>query len=304
MVKLRKLITLMAMAVSMAAMLASCDYWDEDWYKGGKSESTAVAGSSGSSGSSSGSGETAATEATTTVVYTSYDSRNGYLNIDGGQYQTCTLTGNSQGGTITLSDGIKADLTGSYVAMGSTANAAANPVALSMIEISGSIIEGNFTVTFFGGILTSKVLVTKDFLIAKSVASDGATFVYALGKAARNYEGAGGGTGIVPGSAEDPVNGTKWKYIGSLYYAFTDGYLNNGPGPYTVSKTDDGYKICWGFWDNSMGDVAWLTVHYELMIDNFNATEGSFKFVASGWDNIQGSWNNIVDYSPLYKITE
>lgn len=299
-----------------AIMLASCSS-----HGGGSDSDGTIYAGGGLPGS--GGGSSSSDGATTTVSYTSYDSRNGYLNIDGGQYQTCTLTGNSQSGTITLSDGIKSDLMGSYVAMGNTANAATNLVALSsMIEVSGSIIEGCFTVSFRNSACTCTVLVTKDFSIIKS--SSGVHGIeLCTGIAARSYDGTGEETGIAPGSAEDPVNGTKWTHHSKVdpeyfrrviagetsgmvsFLGFENGYDNvSSESPYTISKIGNGYKICYSFWSmsNSLGE--WSSIVYYLTIPDAGATECSQYVTKSGYDSINGAYTDTIDQGTWYKIPE
>ncbi|MCR5622177.1 MAG: hypothetical protein K6G18_10015 [Treponema sp.] len=127
--------------VAASVMMSSCDYWDEEWYKegGGTGNSTAPSASTSSgSGGSSGNPSSSTPATTGRVAFTSSDSQNGYINVNGGQYRTCTLAGNSIGGTITLSNGTAADLTGTY---GTVALAAAS---------NGVTIEGSWPVTFAG----------------------------------------------------------------------------------------------------------------------------------------------------------
>ncbi|MBP5157830.1 MAG: hypothetical protein ILP18_08175, partial [Treponema sp.] len=146
--KLKKL-AILAVAAMTAALFASCDYWGEEWYKNQKEDVVSSNVTSGSSGSSTSSGNTTTTGGTTQAVYTSYDSAGGYFNVEGGQYRTCTLTGNSQGGTITLSDGILADLTGTYGTPDST-SARDTPGALAAASNGELRIEGCWSVTFNG----------------------------------------------------------------------------------------------------------------------------------------------------------
>ncbi|MBP5465181.1 MAG: hypothetical protein J6Y13_08450, partial [Treponema sp.] len=83
-------------------------------------------------------------------VHDSYDSTGGYLNVEGGQYQTCTLTGNSTGGTITLSNGTQANLTGTYGTTGNSSGRAGNTVSLAASGSTEIKIEGCWTITFNG----------------------------------------------------------------------------------------------------------------------------------------------------------
>ncbi len=303
MAKIRKFVSLMSVTVSLVAMFASCDYWNEDWYKSGNSENVPLSSSSGTGGSSGGNGgsSSSSAEGTTTVSYTSYDSLGDYLNIDGGQYRTCTLTGNSTGGMIVLSDGIKADLTGSYVAMGGGTRNSGSSLSLAATEIggipnvipSGILIEGSFTVTFSSGI-TCYIIVDKDFIIEKDISSSGQTVFHVAGKAARDYDSAGDVTSIVPGSAEDPVNGTAWaiRSYSRPDHRFDGGYVKNLTGdktfgPYTVSKTDEGYKICWGFWSMTEPIFGyWHSLYYNFTIADANTTEASYWVTSSRYDNV------------------
>ena len=118
----RKTILLMVSTIlSAAAILSSCSS-----HGGSKDGGGAIYTGGGSPGASGGSGGSSSSGGgTTTAMYTSYDSAGGYLNVEGGQYRTCMLVGNSTGGTITLSDGIRDDLTGTYGTLDSSSGLSA-----------------------------------------------------------------------------------------------------------------------------------------------------------------------------------
>lgn len=325
--KLKKLALLAAVAMT-AALFASCDYWGKDWYETGDSENAPLNGS-GVSGSSGNSGTPAASTAgTTQAVYTSYDSAGGYFNVGGGQYRTCTLVGNSQGGTITLSNGVLADLTGTYGNPDGTSGS--SPVALAAAAESGEIrIEGCWTVTFNGAnrSYSYSVLVTKNLISIRCTGSDGTKALFTAGAAvSADHADAVAGGSVVPGSADDPFNGTRWgstpsnniglfKFENGTFYRYTGHY--EAFGPYTVKRTGDGYKVCFGFLEqsasgsNSNGSWDyWNLGYHTLTIRDAGATEAKYvvevTLTYSGSGNaVNGTYDYSADYSiTYYKVTE
>ncbi len=251
--KLRNYGACMAAAVlSAAVLLASCRHAGG----GGGGGGAVYTPSSGSSGGGSGSA------ASTTATYTSYDSAGGYFNVNGGQYRTCTLTGNSTGGTITLSNGVAPNLTGSY----GTPNGSVSLAAAPNVELK---IEGCFTVTFNGvsHSYSYSVLITRELISIRGTGSNGTKVLYTAGAAVSSDSAAAAtGSGIAPGSAGDPFNGTGWSINANetgAGFRFENGAVTplglyaNSPapyfsGPYTVSRTGDGYKVCFGFQEQSI----------------------------------------------------
>ena len=151
--KTGKILPFLLAALTCAAMLVSCDYWNDDWYKTGDSESAPLIGSTsnrngsfnssgssngtGTSGSPGSSGGTASTSSTGTFAFTA--SAANPISVNGGQYQLCILNGNSSSGSITLAQGgASPNLTGTY----------SSPVTLAAAVSGDATLEGSWTVTF------------------------------------------------------------------------------------------------------------------------------------------------------------
>lgn len=277
----RKWIRFMTASAAGVLLCASCSS-----HGGGKN-------SGGPTYAGGGSSPSAGSE-TTTASYTSYDSAGGYLNVEGGHYQTCTLTGNSTGGTITLSNGTQANLTGTYGTPGSSSGRAGNTVSLAASDSMEIKIEGCWTITF-NGVTTSgtySLFATAGFISIRHTASNGSTIIVTAGAATDStHAPAGEGVSIAPGSASDPFAGTEWGPIsGTVFWYFENGAAYNGPkgnpnttyfGPYTVSQTSEGYKICFNFGELNVNNTAiqyqaWAIGFCSITIQNENATEGSW----------------------------
>ena len=299
----------LVMSLALAVLLASCDYWGEEWYKNQKEDVVSSNVTSGSSGSSTSSGNTTTTCGTTQAVYTSYDSAGGYFNVEGGQYRTCTLTGNSQGGTITLSDGVLADLTGTYGTPSSSADG--SPVALAAassgdasvaLAAESSVklkIEGSWAVSFSGRTIrcSYSILVTNGMFALRESSENGTTRIYVGGNAAGGDASGWLGSYVASGSAVDPVNGTKWysDSYSSHPYLFKDGgfYEHSSDGkyeyssPYIVGRTSSGYKIFYNIREYSgeyniegyIASSAWIMHSECFTISSSSATEGD-----RGWE--------------------
>lgn len=270
--------TLVAAVVAVAAvattLLASCSH-------GGSGSGAAYTGggSSGGSGSPSGTGS-----GTTTATYVSYDQAGGYLNIDGGKYQTCILSGNSEGGTITLTDGIKDDLTGTYGVPASGSGGMA--LAASAVSLASSIsvdirIEGTWDVTVHASGTSSGISFTLfaayGMITLKTTDHNGNTGKFTAGTATdigNNPDS--DGTPIIPGSAEDPFNGTDWGQRTALVgiYRFENGSVYTSIGnfyicPYLVRRTSEGYKVCFNFAETNFEGNSNGT-HYRQWSFGFN----------------------------------
>lgn len=238
-----KLVVLGAFLACAACMLGSCDYWNEDWYKGQESAAQSSGTTAGSSGSDSGSGSSSVA-GRQQLVYTSTDSRNGYFNVNGGEYRTCTVSGDSNGGTVTFSNGTAPDLTGS---LGQEVVAKAIPVALSAAFVGDGIIQGRgWTITFQYPIsCTYTAFICGWFICIKEVSENGIETMFMGGDS----------TGIVPGSADDPFSGNQYYGFyfenGIIYYGdIGSKRSHNNEFPiyeYIVKETDDGYKALFCF---------------------------------------------------------
>ncbi len=234
---------LVAFLACTACMLGSCDYWGEDWYRVHESERQSEGTTAGSSGSDSGSGSSSVA-GRQQLVYTSTDSRNGYFNVNGGEYRTCTVSGDSNGGTVTFSNGTSPDLTGSF---GQEVAAKAIPVALSAAFVGDGIIQGRgWTITFQYPICcTYTAFIGNCFICIKEVSENGIEKMF-MG---------GDGTVIVPGSADDPFSGNQYYAFyfenGVVYYGdIGSKRSHNNEFPiyeYIVKETDDGYKALFCF---------------------------------------------------------
>lgn len=315
------IVAAVAVAAVAAALLSSCSHGGSG---GGSDGATYYGGGlSGSGGSSSGTGG-----GTTTATYVSYDQAGGYLNIDGGKYQTCILRGNSEGGTITLTDGIKDELTGTYgSASGSGTALAASAVSLAATVSTEIRIEGCWTVTF-GGLSRSysySVLVTRNLISIRCTGSDGTKGLFTAGAAvsADRADTLAGGN-VVPGSADDPFNGTRWG--GSLnslsLFKFVNGtfYRNSRQweacGPYTVSRTGDGYKVCFFFLEQAASGSNssrnwdhWSLAYLTLTTTGAGATEADYGTeVTTTYSGSGNAVNGTYDYAQqngtLYKVTQ
>ncbi len=315
---MKNFLALAAALLSMTAMLASCSSHGGGSDGGGEIYGGGLGYTGGGSGATPAGG-------TVRAVYTSYDRAGGYLNVEGGQYRTCTLTGNSNGGTITLSDGIKDDLTGTYgsasAPSGGTALAAAASVELR--------IEGCWSVSFSGADrnYSYSVFVTDELLSIRCSGRDGMTALITAGAAvsAEHASDMTGG-GIAPGSAEDIFNGTKWTNAGSgvlsdsYLFKFEDGTVyrfgdDDHPyaypyGPYTVRRTGDGYKVCFGFYEAGGTPAGgssgiWQLAYFSLTLGGPGATEGDcvieVSLTYSGASPF-GDYYGSFDYSRLYKL--
>lgn len=132
--------TALLMAVAFGATFVACHDTPGTWghHSGSDLPNYNPGGSSGGSSSSSSS-SSSGSNAVATVVFSSRDAQANYINVDGGHYQTATLNGNSTGGSITLSNGTKTDLTGTY-----------GTVALAAVGSTASSIEGTWNVSFSG----------------------------------------------------------------------------------------------------------------------------------------------------------
>ena len=163
--KTSKILPILAAALTCVAMLVSCDYWNDDWYKTGDSENAPLIGStsnrngssSSSSGTSSGSGSgssggTASPSSTGTFAFKTNANP---ITVNGGMYQYCILTGNSTSGSITLAQGgTSPNLTGTY----------SSPAALAVAIIGNATIEGSWTVTFGNSTTSYQLTVTGNTL--------------------------------------------------------------------------------------------------------------------------------------------
>ena len=255
-----------------ACMLSSCDYWSEDWYKSQGSENQTSGTSAGSSGSDSASGSSSVVAGKQKQVYTSADSRNGYFNVNGGEYRTCTVYGDSNGGTVTFSDGTSTDLTGSF---GQEVAAKAMPVALSAMFVGDGIVKGRgWTLTFQYPINNTYTMFFGDcFICIKEVSENGIEKMF-MG---------GDGTGILPGSADDPFSGNQFYgyYFenGIVYIGDYGTNLLNTDCPiyeYIVKNTDDGYKalFCFSSYQNDNG--AFFMQNAALLLKNKDDDEAQF----------------------------
>ena len=311
--KLRNYGACMAAAVlSAALLLASCRH------AGGGGGGGAVY--TPSSGSSGGGTEAAAS---TTATYTSYDSAGGYFNVNGGQYRTCTLTGNSTGGTITLSNGVSPNLTGSY----GTPNGSVSLTAAPNVELK---IEGCFTVTF-NGVSSSysySVLITRELISLRCVGSNGTKILYTAGAAVSSDSAAAAtGNGIAPGSTGDPFNGTRWSSysINDEYpclfkdggvYRYTSVYKNGAYEDeyqywysYIVVKTSDGYKLCYDIKESTLENMsgsAWAVVFWSLTVPDASAVEGQKRLETHGYGYANGYTarvDQVTQSITCYRIT-
>ncbi len=208
-------------AVALATSFVACHDTPGTWghHSGSDLPTYSTSGSTGSSSSgSSASGQTA------TIAYKSSDSRGGYINVEGGQYKTCTLSGNSRGGTITLSDGVLANLTGTYGTPDST-------VALAAAD--SSVIEGSWSVTFQGITTTYSysISVTNGHFAMKRTSSNGGEkFFSATLTGTESY----GPATVVQVSAASLAGKT-----GRLVYE-GDQSVADTPREYTISFSADG----------------------------------------------------------------
>lgn len=275
----RKWTRFMTAAAAAVLLFASCSSHGGGKNSGGPTY--AVGGNSPSAGAE-----------TTTATYTSYDSAGGYLNIEGGHYQTCTLTGNSTGGTITLSNGTQANLTGTYGTPGGSTGRAGNAVSLAADSIEIKI-EGCWTITFNGATTsyTYSLFATVGFLSIQCIASNGSKLIVTAGAATDStHAPAGEGVSIAPGSVSDPFAGTAWGITSDGYeqWYFENGAAYSGRrgngsylGPYTVSQTSEGYKLCFGFAELSINNTeiqyqAWAIGSQTITIQSAGAAEGSW----------------------------
>ncbi len=272
--RLRNYGACMAAAVlSAALLLASCRHAGGGGGGGGAVYTP-------SSGSSGGGTEAAAS---TTATYTSYDSAGGYFNVNGGQYRTCTLTGNSTGGTITLSNGTGEDLSGTY---GTPPSSTVSLAASVNVEVR---IEGVWVVSLYasGSVsgCTFTMFVTSGFLTFKWTDRNG-NECSCTGGAATNLSSNpdSDGTPISPGSAEDPFNGTEWDFsLGRTTnpaYRFDNGTcycLGSYFGPYLVRRTSEGYKVCFNFVEIDYGTIRnanpWAYAFMTFTISSTDAIE-------------------------------
>ena len=178
--------------------------------------------SCGGGGGGGGSGSTGATQE---YAYTSTDAANGYFNINGGQYRTITFNGTQQGGTVTLSNGTGSNLTGTY------GEETSSRAAVSQSRVAdASQLKGYFWVKFNGQTVgyTWTVTIIDYTIVIRGEALDGSIM---------HYAGSGSNVSIVPGSAEDPFNGTSWGdktvskdgtviYTSKPFVTFTNGNIS------------------------------------------------------------------------------
>ncbi|MCR5620502.1 MAG: hypothetical protein K6G18_01475 [Treponema sp.] len=126
-----KILSVLLASLACVALLGSCDYWKEDYYKSG--------GDSGSQASGgSGSGSTA-----------SVPTYSGSMTVNSVAYTTLTMNGTSTSGTATLSGGA-ANLSGTYARAVAAAAAASEFTGSYTITFS----SGTITVTFNGNSIT------------------------------------------------------------------------------------------------------------------------------------------------------
>ena len=269
-----KLVVLGAFLACAACMVGLCDYWNEDWYKGQESAAQSSGTTAGSSGSDSGSGSSSVA-GRQQLVYTSTDSRNGYFTVNGGEYRTCTVSGNSSGGTVTFSNGTAPDLTGSF---GQEVVAKALPVALSAAFVGDAIVQGRgWTLTFqYPMSCTYTAFVCDCFICIKEVSENGIETMFMVGDS----------TGIVPGSADDPFSGNQYYGFyfenGVIYYGdIGSKRSHNNEFPvyeYIVKRADDGYKALFCFFSYTNDYGTSLLENAVLLLRDKDADEAQFFY--------------------------
>ncbi|MBP5157272.1 MAG: hypothetical protein ILP18_05310 [Treponema sp.] len=126
-----KILAAVLASLACVALLGSCDYWKEDYYKNGGDSGSVASGGSGS-------GSTA-----------SVPTYSGNLTVNGASYTTLAMDGTSTSGTATLS-GSAGSLSGTYARAVATAAAASEFTGSYTITFS----SGTITVTFNGNSIT------------------------------------------------------------------------------------------------------------------------------------------------------
>ena len=284
-------------------------------------------GGGGGGGSGAGGGNTNGSTGTNSAQnyvqsYTSTDAANGYFNINGGQYRTIIFSGSQQGGTVTLTDGTGAELSGTYgeeTFSRSSASQSRAAYAVQTRAASSNQLKGYFWVRFNGVAVgyTWSVMIVDHTIVIRGQALDGSVM---------HYAGTSNGTSITPGSAEDPFNGTSWgsSIAGVVYIGFENGEITglfadslfsdsstpynidysagnatysriyNRQNSYMVCKTSAGYKayimvfeMAEAYSTNINYDM-WGTGWWTFTIENTNATTGIFGVEAYIHTNISG----------------
>ena len=268
-------------------------------------------------------------------TYTSTDAANGYFNINGGQYQTITFSGSQQGGTVTLTDGIGAELSGTYgeeTFSRSSANQTNAAYAVQSRAAGSNQLKGYFWVRFndlaIGYGYTWSVMIVDHTIVIRGQALDGSVM---------HYAGTSNGTSITPGSAEDPFNGTSWAFVvGTIrepYIGFENGEITgpyvdrsnlydidynaenatysriyNRQNNYMVCRTSAGYKAYIMVFEISeaystnVNYTMWGTGWWTFTIENENATTGIFGVEAYTHTNISGDAQGGASALNLEKI--
>ena len=125
-----KILSVLLASLACAALLGSCDYWKEDYYKNGGDSGSQASGGSGSTASS-------------------IPTYSGSMTVNGASYTTLAMNGTSTSGTATLSGGA-ANLSGTYARAVATAAVASEFTGSYTITFS----SGTITVTFNGNSIT------------------------------------------------------------------------------------------------------------------------------------------------------
>ncbi len=224
------------------------------------------------------------------AVYTSTDSDNGYFNINNGQYRTCTLEGTETEGTITFSDGIAEDLTGTFKSANSS-RAAFNW-------------NGVFTITFKLEILKNRtwtVTISKDIdtLSIKGTSSDGRECSIFCGHKLESN--------IIPGTEQDPVNGTEWKLNEYWHFKFENGRYTEGSSnsskPYSITKTGNAYNIILSYSTIANTNIAnsglsyTLDTYYILRLKDKDSIEAEYLGMAVSQYSIDTPLNRTTEAS-------
>ena len=177
-----KILSVLLASLACVALLGSCDYWKEDYYKsGGDTASVASCGS--------GSGSTA-----------SVPTYSGNLTVNGASYTTLAMDGTSTSGTATLS-GSAGSLSGTYARAVATAAAASEFTGSYTITFS----SGTITVTFNGNSIT----LTNGSITASGT---GTLVVQASGGSSGGYKADGERMTAEEQAVYNSLLGTHWKW--------------------------------------------------------------------------------------------
>ncbi len=192
-----KILSVLLASLACVALLGSCDYWKEDYYKNGGDSGSVASGGSGSTASS-------------------VPTYSGSMTVNGASYTTLTMNGTSTSGTATLS-GAAGSLSGTYARAVAAAAAASEFTGSYTITFS----SGTITVTFNGNSIT----LTNGSITASGT---GTLVVQTSG-------GSSGGSGGTPSSTmtaeEQSVYNSlvgTWKDARDSSYVYTFTIRSNG----------------------------------------------------------------------------